>query len=100
MTFGALELAKRAQQDMVGIHQRIARDNSRAADEFIGRLFDTLATIASQKYVGERRDDLRRRLRIFSYDAYVICFIPMRNGVRILRVLHGSRDWSALFRPR
>jgi plasmid stabilization system protein ParE len=47
--------------------------------------------------LGEKRDDLRSNLRSFSVGNYVIFYFPDAHGVRIVRVIHGARNITALF---
>lgn len=37
-----------------------------------------------------------RRWSVRDFDRYLIFYLPRQDGVSIVRVLHGSRDWSAL----
>jgi toxin ParE1/3/4 len=54
--------------------------------------------IARFPYMGEAREDLAPRLRLFTYGSYVIFFQPIDGGIRVIRVLRGSRNFEALFR--
>ncbi len=36
------------------------------------------------------------QFRSFSVGAYVIYFQPMKDGIRVARILHGARDHGAL----
>lgn len=93
-----LQFSKSAQRDIVGIRRRIAQDNPVAADRYVGRMIDVLETIAHHKYAGERRDDLRKRLRIFVFEVHVVAYLPTRSGIRVVRVLDGRQNWESYFR--
>jgi toxin ParE1/3/4 len=41
---------------------------------------------------GRARDELARGLRSVPYSRYVIFYRPIKDGVEIVRVLHGARD--------
>ena len=47
--------------------------------------------------MGRRREELAPGLRSFPVGRYLIFYVPLTNGVDIVRVLHGSRDLVALF---
>jgi toxin ParE1/3/4 len=38
-------------------------------------------------------------LRRYPVDQYVIFFRPITNGIEVVRVLHGKRDFDAIFNP-
>jgi plasmid stabilization system protein ParE len=98
---GALDLTARAKKDMFAIHRRIAEDRTLVADDYIDRMLTTLATLTTQPHAGQRRDDLRKRLRIFSFEEdYVIAYFPKRDGIRVLRILRGARNWEAILRGK
>jgi toxin ParE1/3/4 len=47
--------------------------------------------------MGRRRDELAPGLRSFPAGRYVIFYLPLTDGVDIVRVLHGSRDIETVF---
>jgi toxin ParE1/3/4 len=53
--------------------------------------------LAGQPFVGEQRDDLTPNLRTFTVRPYVILFYPAADGIHVLRIVHGARDFSTLF---
>jgi toxin ParE1/3/4 len=95
-----LRIAKLAQRDLVCIKAFVSLDDPTAALNLIERHFSTLNTLARNPGVGERRDDLRPRLRQFTSTGYVIFFYPMANGVCVARILRGSRDLTSVFMHR
>ena len=48
--------------------------------------------------MGRSRSELAPDLRSFPFEAYVIFYRPLDNGVEIVRVIHGSRNIESLFR--
>jgi len=50
--------------------------------------------------MGELRPKLGDNRRIMAEGNYVIVFRPWKNGVEIVTVLHGARDFDALFGQR
>src|SRR5688572_11326824 len=52
---------------------------------------------ARNPLIGERRDDLLTGIRIFTVRPYVVFYHPLANDIRVARVIHGARDYPALF---
>jgi toxin ParE1/3/4 len=53
---------------------------------------------AANPLMGERRDDLVSGIRIFTVRPFVVFYFPLDDGIRVARILHGARDYPALFR--
>jgi toxin ParE1/3/4 len=88
MTFSVSTTAER---QIRGIYAYIARDNPRAAAEVVVRIEEIANFIAANPGVG--RATLSQGLRAFPVAPYpyVIYFRRIRDGVRIVRVLHSAR---------
>jgi toxin ParE1/3/4 len=86
-----------ARSDLEGIWLFIARDNPKAADRFIQAIVSRFPKLAAMPHLGRQREELSARLRSFPIGNYVIFYRPMDNGVEIVRVLHGARDFPPLF---
>ena len=91
-------LSVQARRDLDDIFDYIWQDNPPAATQQIDRLRRTIELLASQPLLGEKRDDLRPNLRIFSERKYVIAYYPQPDGVEVVTIIHGARDIDALFR--
>lgn len=86
-----------ARSVLEGIWLFIAQDNPDAADRFTRGIVSRFPRLASRPHLGRRREELMPRLRSFPVGSYVIFCRPMENGVEIVRVLHGARDFPPLF---
>lgn len=53
---------------------------------------------ATQPELGERPSDLGAEVRQFLVKRYVVFYRPLRDGIEVLRVLHGTRDIPAVWR--
>ena len=53
--------------------------------------------MAKQSGIGRRRDELAAELRSLPIGRYVIFYLPIADGVEIIRVLHGARDIETIF---
>ncbi len=98
----AYRLSKQCAPDLDGIADYLIAQNERAAKRVVAALFDAFEVLGENPEAGERRDELRAGLRVFSprppAHNYVICYSQTRQGVEISRVFHGARDWMQLIR--
>ncbi|MEX2026638.1 MAG: type II toxin-antitoxin system RelE/ParE family toxin [Pirellulaceae bacterium] len=67
------------------------------ASRVISQLLDRFRFLSANPGVGTRRDDIAPGVRIFSTGAYVVYFLPKKQGVSIAAVYHGARDHEAAF---
>lgn len=86
-----------ARLDLDEIWLYIAQDNFDAADKFIYAIVSRFPKLAAMPLIGRQREELSPRLRSFSVSRYVIFYRPIENGIEIVRVLHGARDFPPLF---
>ena len=87
--------APQADQDLDAIWDFIASDSIRAADKQIGRIGEIFEMLVENPLVGRERRELRADLRSFPVGNYVIFYIPLSDGVEIIRVMHGRQDIDA-----
>jgi toxin ParE1/3/4 len=86
-----------ARSDLDEIWLYIAQDNLDAADKFILAIVSRFPKLAAMPLIGRQREELLPRLRSFPVSRYVIFYRPIENGIEIVRVLHGARDFPPLF---
>jgi len=71
----------------------IAEDNLAAADESLESIQSTVSLLATQPEMGRARPELADGLRSFSTRTpYLIFYVPDKDGLLIVRVLHHARD--------
>ena len=86
-----------AQSDLLDIVVFIARDNPRAAEDWLAAIEERCRLLADHPLTGEPRPGFGvAGCRSVSAGAYVIFFRPMQSGVEIARIVHGSRDLGQL----
>jgi toxin ParE1/3/4 len=74
-----------------------------AAERFLAAARTTFEDLAEHPTLGSplqtKRADLAgmRKWRIKGFERYLIFYVPRRDGISIVRVLHGARDWWTLF---
>ena len=95
---GLVRLAHLADLDLDAIREYIGQHNLRAANNVLDEIFETLERLANQPELGERRDDLGENLRMFVVKPYVIFYHPVSDGIHVARIIHGARDFPAMFR--
>ncbi|RZN08432.1 type II toxin-antitoxin system RelE/ParE family toxin [Bradyrhizobium genosp. SA-3] len=81
--------------DLTAIWDYIAKDNLRAADALLVRIEATFDMLAETAFAGRERSELRAELRSFPVGNYVIFYVPIADGVEIVRVMHGRQDINA-----
>lgn len=84
-----------AEIDVASIWRYVAADSVKAADALIDRIDRTLDMLADQPLAGRARSDLAPTLRSFPVGSYVIFYVPLTDGVEIVRVMSGRQDIDA-----
>ncbi|MBI1740292.1 MAG: type II toxin-antitoxin system RelE/ParE family toxin [Candidatus Koribacter versatilis] len=87
----------RALEDLAEIWAYIADDNAVRADAFAAFIDSKFHTLARQPSMGRARPELGVDLRSFVVGRYVIFYLPLTDGIEIVRVIHGARDIEAVF---
>jgi toxin ParE1/3/4 len=81
-----------AETDLAEIWWYIAQNNPQNADSFLDLIWEQCLFLAQSPYSGKKRDELLPDLRSFPIRNYVIFYLPLENGIEIVRVMHGARD--------
>lgn len=86
-----------SESDLLDIVEFIARDNPRAAREWLAAVQERCQLLANHPLTGESRPGFGvAGCRSVAIGVFVIFFRPTNTGVEIARVLHGSRDLGTL----
>lgn len=91
-------LNERAEADLEDIWVHIAKDNPTNAARFVSRILQTCQRLAETPGMGRPRPELGAHLRSFVVGSYLIFYRPIEEGIEVVRVLHGRRDWRGLLR--
>jgi toxin ParE1/3/4 len=82
-----------AARNLEAIRAYIALDSPVAADRFLARIERAAKNLQSFPYTGEvLKEDERGQLREFYFKSYRVIFRRRDEAIRILAVLHSSRD--------
>ncbi len=95
-----VELDEAALTDLDAIFDHIGRTlkSPQAADRTVDRVLEACETHASQPRMGQARPELGRDLRTFPVGSYVVIYRLVEDGIRVLRIFLGRRNYPSLFR--
>ncbi|MEC4804065.1 MAG: type II toxin-antitoxin system RelE/ParE family toxin [Jaaginema sp. PMC 1079.18] len=86
-----------AESDLVKIWQFIAEQNPEGADRILDQIDRQISRLAAMPSMGKQQEKILSGLRSFPVKNYVIFYFLIRDGVEIVRVLHGARDVETIF---
>ncbi|CAM5793748.1 MAG: type II toxin-antitoxin system RelE/ParE family toxin [Burkholderiales bacterium] len=86
-----------AEVDILEIWEYIAADSVEQADRWIDKLDRSLQLWATQPMMGRERTELAVGLRSLPFGRYVVFFLPLEDGIDVVRVMHGSLDIEERF---
>ncbi len=86
-----------AENDLDEIWLYIAQDNPDSADALLDKIEERCQALAQFPFIGTDRDELMSDLRSLPVGNYLIFYMPIEDGIVVVRVLHGMRDVDALF---
>jgi len=85
----------KADADLDSIFGFIAADNIKAADNLINRIGTVFEMLVQNPLAGRVRAELMPGLRSFPVGNYVIFYVPLPDGIEVLRVMSGRQDVDA-----
>jgi toxin ParE1/3/4 len=88
----------RAEEDLIEIWTYVAQDSLGAADRLLDRLDHVCALLADNPRMGPARPELADGMRYFPAGTHLVLYREARDGVEIVRIVHGARDLPSLFR--
>ena len=87
-----------ADTELIGIFDYIAKDRPRAAVRIIGKLIKRFQSLAEHPLSGEAKPKYGVDIRFSIAENYLIVYRPKGEGIEVVRVIHGARDYDALLR--
>lgn len=97
------EFTPLAISDLKGIRDYIALDSPEMAEKYLKKLYDRCISIADFPDSGAelaKRITTKVKYRYIVIDDYIIFYLATDASIRIIRVLHGSRDIESIFKTR
>lgn len=67
------------------------------ADSWVDNLDAKLRLMATQPLMGRAREELFPSMRSHPFGRYVIFYMPLSDGVDVVRVIHSTRDLNSVF---
>ena len=96
---------RQARRDAIEQAVVIAADNPGAADRFFEAIDQTLRLLAEMPEMGAARPyrapDLQglRMHPVRGFPQHLLFYLPLADGIELVRVLHGKRNIERLFQP-
>ena len=85
-----------AETDLLELWLTIAEENLVAADESLDLIHATVSVLGGQPEMGRSRPELADGLHSFpTRTPYIIFYLPGKDGLLVVRVLHHARDIDA-----
>lgn len=87
-----------ATEDLQQIWVYIAENaGNEVANKFLLEIKKKCEAIAEFPKSGRLRHEFLINLRSFSFKNYIIFYLPLADGIEVLRIIHGSRDIKQVF---
>jgi toxin ParE1/3/4 len=84
-----------SREDLVEILRYLRQHSHQGARRVQLAIHNTFQLLAENPGIGENRDDFSKGIRSFpveQYRHYLVFYRPLRDGIIVMRVLHGARD--------
>ena len=66
------------------------------AVKYVSEFEILFSQLANNVHLGKNRDEIKAGLKSFSKSSHVVFYRLLRDRIRIVRILHGSRDMPKL----
>jgi toxin ParE1/3/4 len=86
-----------AEQDLDDIWDYIAISNSGRAEKVLRHLYAKMGILTHNPYLGKERKEIEAGLRSFPVGSHIIFYCPLSDGIEVIRILHGARDFQDIF---
>jgi toxin ParE1/3/4 len=99
----SVRVLRRAERDLIEIAAWLERERPAVAAKHVDAILDALEHLADAPHRGARCHDDVLRARGFRFvviRTWLVFYKIHGRQVRVMRVLHGKRDWLSLLRGR
>ena len=93
---GRIRRTQQAKEDLVEILKHLRGLSEKAADRVADEIDQKLHLLAQFPMLGTARDEFSFGLRSAATGNHVIFFRPLSDGIRVIRILYGRRDFTAI----
>jgi toxin ParE1/3/4 len=87
-----LVLSPAARSDLLNIWEFLAYLSQKKADRTMREIYERFETLLKFPESGRRRDELKKGLRSFPVEKYLVFYFIIEDGIRIARILHSAQD--------
>lgn len=92
-------LSQKTEEDIDDIYNYgIYRFGKDQALHYLVGLQTYLQILVKNPNLGKQRDEIKEGLYSFPYESHIIFYRVFKNHIRIVRILHGSRDLKRFLR--
>lgn len=91
--------SQKSNEDIDKIWLYIALDNQHAADNFVDEIYKKYDLLERNPLIGRINNSFNltgREIRQFPIGNYIIFYAQIKDGVEILRIIHGAMDFDDL----
>jgi len=91
-----------SRSDVIAAARYIADSNKSAALRFASAVEESLQRLLQVPQLGEKlasQNSALRDLRVWpvqKFRNFLVFYAEMPDGIRVIRILHGARDWQAI----
>lgn len=95
------ELSEEADTDLEEIFEyTIEKFGAAQAIKYLSSFDELFEELCHNPKLGRGRNDIRKNLKSISKESHIVFYRIMKNTIRIVRVLHASRDVSRFLPPK
>ena len=92
-----VKISASAAEDLKDVWDYVAQHNENVAGKLIKEIKNKLLLLRNNPLVGRKQNQFLVGLRSFVVKSYFIFYLPLDDGIDVLRVMHGSRDIESIF---
>ena len=94
-----VDYAPQAKVDVLEVvrYTAVRSQSHQTCSMFLNALDERIKVLARHPNIGRARPDLGEAVRSLTFGNYIIFYVPTKNGIQLVRFLHGSRDIQASF---
>jgi toxin ParE1/3/4 len=86
-----------ARRDLHDLRLYLAQDRPNTATRFVEHIEQRIRLLALAPRMGRERGDLGAGIRMLVVGPYLVLYLVDPRAVRVVRVIHGTRDLPDLF---
>jgi toxin ParE1/3/4 len=96
-----IERRPQARFDLLAMYNYIADNGGEVrAERYLRRLDGAIHDLARHPLMGRARPELGEAIRSFPFEDYVIFYLPLADGMDLVRVIHAALDLERAWSPQ